>query len=164
MRKHNFVNAVLAALFAAMIFVMTRFVQIPTFLGYIHPGDAIIYLSAAILPAPYSLLSAGIGGAMADLSSGYVIYVPITILVKVLLALCFTNKGEKLFSVRNIIAPVICIIITVGGYFAFEIFYYGAGAYATILPNLIQGVCSGVIFIFLAFAFDKVNLKKKLQR
>ncbi len=162
MRKSKYLYLVLSALFAAMIFVLTKFVQIPTAIGYIHPGDAVIYLAASILPTPYAMAAAGIGGAMSDLVSGYTVYVPVTLAVKMLLALCFSNKGEKLVSYRNMIAPIICCGITVGGYFAFEIFYYGATAYASLIPNLIQAVVSGALYLIAAFAFDRANLKNRL--
>ena len=38
---------VLTAVLAAMVYVLTAFVRIPTHQGYIHVGDGIIYLAAA---------------------------------------------------------------------------------------------------------------------
>ena len=67
----NIFNLVFAALFAALIFVLTKFVSIPTGIGYVHLGDAAIYLAAAFLPTPYAMAAAGIGGAMSDLVGGY---------------------------------------------------------------------------------------------
>ena len=57
------------ALFAAAITVMTAYmlhIPIPTG-GYIHLGDALIYLAACLLPAPYAAAAAAIGAGMADL-------------------------------------------------------------------------------------------------
>ena len=124
-------RVVLAALFAAMIFVLTFFVKFPTLIGYIHLG-------------------------------GYGVYVPVTMAVKMLLALCFTNKGEKFINVRNLIAVFICCGITVFGYFAFEIFYYGAAAYASMLPNLLQAGASGVLYIIVGIAFNKADIKSRV--
>ena len=73
----NIFNLVLASLFAALIFVLTKFLSVPTAIGYIHPGDAAIYLAAAILPTPYAMAAAGLGGALADLVGGYFHYIPI---------------------------------------------------------------------------------------
>ena len=42
-------------LLAALIMVATAYLKFPTTLGYIHIGDGIIYLSAAIL-GPLSLI------------------------------------------------------------------------------------------------------------
>ncbi|MGN1131962.1 MAG: TIGR04002 family protein [Ruminococcus sp.] len=158
----NILNLVFAALFAALIFVLTKFVSVPTGIGYVHLGDAAIYLAAAFLPTPYAMAAAGIGGALSDLVGGYFVYVPVTLIIKALLALCFTSKKENVINVRNIVATVICCGITVFGYFAFEIFYYGVAAYASMLPNLLQAVSSGVLFVVIGFAFDKAKIKNRL--
>ncbi len=47
-------NMVYAAVFAAMIFALTRFIQIPVpgGAGYLHFGDAMIYIVASTLGGP----------------------------------------------------------------------------------------------------------------
>lgn len=57
-------------LFAAMIALMTAYIfHIPYGAngGYIHFGDALIYIAAVLLPRPYALAAAAIGGGLADL-------------------------------------------------------------------------------------------------
>lgn len=52
-------------LFAAMIALMTAYIfHIPYGAngGYIHFGDALIYIAAVLLPRPYALAAAAIGG------------------------------------------------------------------------------------------------------
>ena len=156
-------NIVVAALFAAMIFVLTFFVKVPTGIGYIHLGDLAIYLAASMLPTPYAIGAAAIGGGLSDFVCGYGIYIPVTMVIKALLALCFSCKKDTIINVRNMIAVLICCGITVGGYFAFEIFYYGAGAFGSLLPNLLQAAGSGVLYIIIGYAFDKARIKNKLM-
>ena len=49
-------HIVIAAMFAAMIAVMTAFVQIKTPTGgYVHLGDSMIYLTASFLPLPFAV-------------------------------------------------------------------------------------------------------------
>lgn len=156
-------NIVIASLFAAMIFVLTFFVKIPTAIGYIHLGDTVIYLAASMLPTPFAVAAAAIGGGLSDFVGGYGIYVPVTMIIKALLALCFSCKNEKIINVRNMVAVLICCGITVGGYFAFEILYYGAGALASVIPNLLQAGASGILYIVIGFAFDKSSIKNKLM-
>lgn len=156
-------NIVVAALFAAMIFVLTFFVKVPTGIGYIHLGDLAIYLAASMLPTPYAICAAAIGGGLSDFVGGYGIYIPVTMVIKALLALCFSCKKDTIINVRNMIAVLICCGITVGGYFAFEIFYYGAGAFAELIPNLIQAVASGVIYVVIGLAFDAAKIKNRLM-
>ena len=157
----NLLKVVLAALFAALIFVLTFFVKIPTAIGYIHLGDLAIYLAASLLPTPYAMAAAGIGAGMADFVGGYGVYVPVTMVVKMLLALCFTSKGEKVLNVRNLVAVFICCGITVFGYFAFQIFYYGAAAYASMIPNLIQAGASGILYLVVGAAFTSQILSPR---
>ena len=55
----------LTGLFAAMITLMTAYIcHIPYGAngGYIHFGDALIYIAAVLLPRPYALAAAAIGG------------------------------------------------------------------------------------------------------
>ena len=57
------------ALFAAAITVMTAYmlhIPLPTG-GYIHLGDALIYLAACLLPVPYAAAAAAVGAGLADL-------------------------------------------------------------------------------------------------
>ena len=58
------------ALFAAMVFGLTM-LHIPIGAGgYIHVGDAMIYLSGLLL-GPWAFLAASIGAAFSDLASGF---------------------------------------------------------------------------------------------
>ena len=92
------VQMVYAGLFAAMTALLTATLHIPVGNGYIHCGDAVIYLSAAVLPLPYAVGASAIGGMMADLLSGYPMYALPTFLIKGLLALTFSliGGGRKL--------------------------------------------------------------------
>ena len=56
----------LTAIFAAMTYVLTAFLHIPTAKGYIHIGDAVIFIAACILPKPYAAASAAIGASLSD--------------------------------------------------------------------------------------------------
>ena len=60
-------------------------IKIPSPLkGYINLGDGIVLLAAWVLPLPYGLVAAGLGSALADLFSGYVVYAPATFAIKAL--------------------------------------------------------------------------------
>ena len=79
----------MTALFAALACVATMSIRIPTpgTGGYIHPGDAIVILAGIILGPVYGMLAGGIGSALSDLIGGYFVYVPITLVIKGLVAL-----------------------------------------------------------------------------
>ena len=97
----NLKKIVMTALFAALACVATMSIRIPTpgTGGYIHPGDAIVILSGVVLGPSYGLLAAGIGSAMSDLLGGYFVYVPITFVIKGLIALFSGLVYQKIFQI-----------------------------------------------------------------
>ena len=163
-------NLILAALFAAMVYIMTAFVHIPTHQGYVHIGDGIIYLAAALLPTPYAIGSAAVGAGLSDYLSGYPHWVLPTMIIKALTAAVFTHKKETIINKRNLIGIAPAIIICVGGYFlAGALLKWVAGSdlssamivsLADIPSNIIQGVGSAVLFVLLGTALDKSGVKR----
>ncbi len=145
-------SMVLAALFSALACVATMSLHIPTpgTGGYIHPGDAVVVLAGVLLGPVYGALAAGLGSALADLLSGYMIYVPITFVVKAVIAIVCYFVYHKLLSrlnnilLKGIINGCFSTIIVAAGYCFFESFMYGSGALASVPANLIQGL-SGLI-------------------
>ena len=49
------------------------------------------------------------------------------------------------------------------GYYIAELIIYGEGAIGAVLANVVQAAGSAVVFIVLAFALDKANIKKKFK-
>ena len=86
---------VLAALIAALACVATMIVKIPSPMkGYVNLGDCIVLTAGWILSPWYAFLAAGLGSALADLFSGYVIYAPATFVIKGVMALVALMRGE----------------------------------------------------------------------
>ena len=131
----------MTALFAALACVATMSIRIPTpgTGGYIHPGDAIVILAGIILGPVYGMLAGGIGSALSDLIGGYFVYVPITLVIKGLVALVSGLIYQKMcrYGKNRYVAD---IVFVAGGYFICEFFLYGSGAAASIPANIIQGV------------------------
>lgn len=161
-------NMVYAAVFAAMIFVLTRFIQIPVpgGAGYLLFGDAMIYIVASTLGGPWALLASALGAAIADLSSGNAaVYAPISAIVKVLIALPFVfvnKKSEKILTPLTICLTIPSGVITVLGYYLGDLIVNKAYAVANIPMNIVQAVGSAIIFVVISAAFDAAKLKKKL--
>ena len=156
--KSNLKHIVFSALFAALACVATMSIKIPTpgTGGYIHPGDAIVILSGILLGPLYGALTGGIGSAMADLIGGYFIYVPITFVIKALIALLcgytyqYIAKSHRSRYAAVTIGGFIDMILVAGGYFLCESLLYGAsGALASVPANLIQGVSGLIIALIL---------------
>jgi len=162
MRNHVHV-LVLSGLFIAIIFFLIWQFRIPNgFGGFIHFGDSLIFISAALLPLPYSLFVAAIGPGLFNLVEAPM-WFPFTIVIKPLMALCFTNKGEKILgSARNFVAPFLAAVINTVLYFgANMILFDNWGSGVAALPGLlIQGVGSVIFFFIIATALDLARFKK----
>lgn len=165
-RENKMKYRTLTGLMAAMITLMTAYIcHIPTGLngGYIHFGDSLIYLAAALLPTPYALAAAAIGGGLADLLTAP-LWLPATIVIKLLIALPFTCKSAKIITPRNVAASVIACIISAVGYYVAEYLIFGtwAALIASLSGSLIQSGGSAVFFVILGLALDKTRIKTKL--
>ncbi len=149
-------------LFAAMITLMTGFIlHIPygTNGGYVHFGDAFIYIAASMLPRPYAIAAALIGAGLADLLTAPA-WMPATIIIKFLLVLLFTSQGNQLLVKRNMIAPFLAIPITVTGYYIAEGILFGSfiTPVASIPGNVIQSAGSILIYYFIGNALQKSRM------
>lgn len=159
-------NLCAAGLFAAMITLMTAYMfHIPYGAnnGYIHFGDMLIYLAAVLLPRPYALAAAAIGGGLADLLTAPM-WMPATIIIKMLIVLPFTSHSDRILTVRNKTAPLFAGVISIAGYYLAEVILFGsfAAPVASVFGNLVQAVGSAVLFFVVAVVFEKGNLKKRI--
>lgn len=155
------------AIFAALITIMTAYVfhiPVPLTGGYIHLGDSLIYLAAAILPTPYALAAGAIGGGLADLLTAPLWTLP-TVIVKMLITLPFTNRGRKIINIRNITAPLFAYLISGTGYFLANnlIFHSGIAFLTSFGGSAIQSLGSGIVFIVLGMFLDKANFKERIN-
>ncbi|MBR3779176.1 MAG: TIGR04002 family protein [Clostridia bacterium] len=167
-------NIVLVGVLAAMVCVATGFLHIPIVGGgYVHLGDTVIYLAAAMLPAPYAMAAAAVGAGLADLLVAPV-WAPFTVVIKAVMVLAFTAKNERLLCRRNTLAPLIAGVIGVAGYYIAEvaIFWLSGGefvavsvaALAAVPFNALQELAGGVAFLLLAAALDRLEIRKRLKR
>lgn len=162
----------LTALCAALIAVFTAFVKVPTGIneGYVHLGDTFIYLSACLLPMPYAVVSAAIGGALADILAGAAVWAPFTAIIKALnvipFALIYTLKAtkspQKIVNKGTVCMPVVSGVITVFGYLLAESFLYNFPSALTSVPfSIIQAVGSAILFYVIGISLDKMNFKNR---
>ncbi len=121
---------VLTALMLCLVLLATFSIRIPAPFtqGYVHLGDAFIFISVLLLGKKNGAIAAGLGSAMADILGGYAIYAPWTLIIKFLMAfimglfieLSMKRKKEPLkivgVPVVQIIGMVIAGAIMVAGY------------------------------------------------
>ena len=170
---------VIAALFAALVYVTTMLsIQMPR--GNLNFGEACVLLSGLFV-GPFGAVSAAIGATLADITSGYIIYAPATLLIKFLTAGCvcilyrvfkkiggigklFKKKGskpdaeaEKTAARKNgivsaIIASILSEIIMVGGYYLYEIILSSSlAAAATTIPGNLVQALTGIVAAAIIF-------------
>lgn len=159
-----------SGLFAALIYILTAYLHIPTGAGYTHAGDGIIYLAACVLPTPYAVAASALGGALADGLTGFVVWMPATIVIKALTALFFSNKTEKILCLRNLLGIIPSLILCVVGYSLYEGIVMAKGfsgaaiiaAFGQTPAYCIQVAASSVLFIVVAVALDKAHFKKMI--
>ena len=152
---------VLTAMFAALTYTFTAFLHVPTIKGYVHVGDAVIFLAAAILPTPYAAAAGAIGAGLSDALSGYFIWVPATVIIKALTAVFFTSRGEHIVSVRNILAIIPALILCVGGYGLYSglvIYHSLAAGFADAAANAVQTTASAIVFVSIGTALDRTGV------
>ncbi len=160
-----------AGLFAALIYVFTAYLHIPTGAGYTHAGDGLIYIAACILPTPYAMAAGTIGGALSDGLTGFLVWMPATIIIKAITAAFFSNKSDKILTLRNILGIIPSLILCIAGYSLYEGTIMAGGfslaaitaAFGQTPAYCIQVGTSALLFISVSFLLDKSEFKKKFK-
>ena len=154
----------ISGILSALVFVITAYLHIPTYNGYVHCGDGLIFLAACVLPMPYSIIVGALGAMLADLLTGFAIWAPGSMIIKGLLALLFTCKSNKILTKRNLVMLLPAALISTAGYYIYEALI--TGSFIASLPgipgSIIQAVASSILFVVAGLAMDKYNIKKKL--
>ena len=157
---------VLTALFAALSYVATRVLMVPSPTGgYMNLGDTVVLLGAYLLGPVYGAVAGAIGPALADLLSGYAIYVPGTLVIKALMALAaaLLYKAMAKKSWAFVVCGAVAEAIMVVGYCLYDALLSGslaAGA-AGIPSNLVQAAFGLVVSTLLALALKKSGYVRK---
>lgn len=154
-----------AAVLAAMVTLMTAYIlHIPVGVngGYIHLGDALIYLAASVLPLPYACAVGVLGGGLADLLTAPM-WVPSTMFIKAMICIPFSSKSSRIVTKRNVLALVVSGCITVVGYYLAQgiLFGFTEALWVSAVGNIVQAGGSAVVFLALGTALDKMGFKKK---
>lgn len=156
---------VMAALIAALACVATMIIKIPSPLkGYLNLGDCIVLVAGWMLSPAYGFLAAGLGSALADILSGYVVYAPATFVIKGSMALIafygFKLLHNKIGNLQSkIIAGIFAEIMMILGYFVFEGFLYGfAPSLVNIPANGVQGIAGLIIAVVLIKFLEKTKI------
>ena len=155
------------AIMAALVFVTTYLIKIPSLNGYTHIGDSMVILSALILGKKKGALAAGLGAALCDLLSGYMQYIIPTFLIKAIMVLIIAIIAENLINKTKfawILGAIIGCTFQVVGYCLVETILYGfAGALASVPANIIQSIVGIALAVVLSTVLEKSNILNKLK-
>ena len=123
------VKITLAAIFAALVFVVTSLIPpipIPATGGYFNLGETSIYVAALLFGPFVGAFPGGIGAMLADIYLGYAFFAPGTLIIKGVegAIVGFLNIKLKKYipnpTVRAIISVIVGGLEMVTGYFLYE--------------------------------------------
>ncbi len=160
--KLNTKNLCLAALFTAIVCLVTRFIQIPIPLGYFNIGNCIILTFCYLLPCPYGIVIGSAGSALADLLSFPEWAIP-TLIIKAAMPLMFYALSKipvkKYFA--YLIAGIVSMLIPFAGYtFTGALLYGSLAAGLSQIPGLaLEYIANCVLFGLLLAVVEKSHIK-----
>ncbi|SHI34471.1 Uncharacterized membrane protein [Clostridium cavendishii DSM 21758] len=181
-KKVNVRNLTLYGLFIALVYVATRFINIPgpTPGGLFHLGNVMFFTVAIVFGKKAGAISGGIGMALFDITSPYAVWAPFTFIIRFAMGYIIgvmacreiviyekDSKFKKKFKkiqpiVNNSIGIVLATIIMIVGYYITEIILYG-NIYAplqSVYGNFMQCVVGTILGLPLASSL-KAGFKSK---
>jgi len=164
---------VLTGLFAALGCTATLVLQIPSPTGgYMNLGDTVVILGAWLLGPVYGAVAGGVGPAMADLLSGYAVYVPATLAIKAVMALTAALLYRALGKKWPAVSAAAAEAPMVAGYWLFDGLLAALsgggdlglclmGSAAGIPSNLVQAVFGAAASTLLVLALRRSGYARK---
>ncbi|MDO5303408.1 MAG: ECF transporter S component [Clostridia bacterium] len=147
---------VITALFVALTFVATMFINIRLPLmgngGLIHLGNVPLFLAAMIYGRKTGALAGAFGMGMFDLISGWTAWAPFTFIIVGCMGYVvglITEKWHAKPVVVNTVAVIAAILIKICGYYFAEVILYHnwIAPLGSIPGNIVQVGVAGIIVI-----------------
>ena len=167
--KTNINKIAYTGLMIAVVFVLTRFTTISFTIGYFNLGDIGIILTGYVLGGFSGMLAGGIGASLADLSSGFIIFAPVTLIVKGIegyLLGILLNKYK--LKIKPFVSIALCMGFMLVGYFIAEAFILGlfdkTFGIAVALSDSLSTLFQAVISLIVGYAIISSSFVKKLVK
>lgn len=159
----NTKNLCYTAVFTALVFIITRFIQIPIPLGYFNVANCFILIFCCLLPMPYGIVAGSLGSALADLLS-YPVYTIPTLIIKALMPALFYLFIKNDSRLKVLAGSYLAMLIPLIGYsIVGMILYGGVAAGMAQVPGLVAEFAANcIIFTVMYFGVEKVHLKRML--
>ena len=169
--KKHLIKITTAAVMIALTCVLTMVVRIPSpTKGYMNLGDCAVLLSGWLLGPVWGSLAGGIGSALADLFSGYPVYMPGTFIIKALMGLIvslvplfFRESKKGIRRVAFVTASLIAEALMIAGYWLYEAVVIGYGfipALAGVSGNIVQGIVGIAGSCFLVEILSRTDIMR----
>ena len=149
----------MCGVFAALTFLLTRYIQvqiIPAKGGLVHLGNVPMFFAAAFFGKRVGAICGGVGMALSDVLSPWIVYAPATLIVK-----------KKPTIVNLIVATVVVLAIKLVGYYLFEVLLTSSFVVplASIPGNIMQIVTGAIIAIpiILVSRVGMTNVKRSME-
>ncbi|MEM1661786.1 MAG: ECF transporter S component [Desulfurococcaceae archaeon] len=164
------------AVFTAAVYAATVAIQIyqPATGGYFNLGESVIYVAALLKSPLVAAFAGGVGAALADISTGYGIFAPGTLIIKfiegfVAGTLIRKLSGKNTPFIHNLLTIIACIlypaliVVFATIYWAGEA-YYGPSEFLmkTLEPPLIN--IPLFLWIIIAFSLAVATIYVLLKR
>ena len=140
---------VMAALMICLIVLATMFFKMPIPMthGYVHMGDAMVFVSMLVLGRKYGAAAAAVGSAMGDIFGGFAIWAPWTLAAKggmVLIAATVIMRCAGSERKNHLLLGVPLhqfVAMTCGGLYMAAVYYLAEGLmYGNWIVPLVAGV------------------------
>lgn len=132
-QKFNAKEIAMYGLFIALVYVATRFINIPgpTSGGLFHLGNVMFFTIAMVFGKKAGAISGGIGMALFDLTSAWVVWAPFTLIIRFIMGYSIgtwsfkeaNSKKQSIFYTG--IGLALAFITMILGYYITEGILYG---------------------------------------
>ena len=145
----------ITAVMTAVIYVMTRLIQIPTpARGFIHLGDAAVLFTAFAFGPWVGMVAGALGTTLVDLTTGYAQWAAFTFVIHGLEGYLAGRIGQGRLELPTLIVAALAgAVVLVPGYFVAGVILEGMGGALGELPgNILQMLGGAVVGIPLYLA------------
>lgn len=167
MKSNTVRKLALCSLSCALVFAATLLLLPAPLVGNVNLGDCALLLCILLMCDLPTAFACATGAALADLVTGYAIYIPATFCIKLLMCLCVLGLSRFLTRIKIPAFPVRLIsafgaeAIMILGYWTYEatVLSYGwIGAAANLPFNAIQGTVALLVSLIAYPLLQKIDL------
>jgi uncharacterized membrane protein len=122
------------SLMAAITFIATSVIHVPTFMGVLHLGDSMIFLSAILFGRKKSAVASAVGMCLFDLISGYTLWAPFTFIIKGVMGyIAGTIAYRKDYDGNNVSNNILAFVVA--GVWMIVAYYFGGAIILTFISK-----------------------------